>query len=156
MPPSPGGAGGGRDITKMLLSGGKSYNGFSPLGPAIVPKDEVGDAQKLDIKLWVNGELRGNYNTSDAAHSIAESIAWATAITPVQPGDVLFMGTNHQGLGAMQDGDHVEMEISRLGRLTVNVADPSKRRWPRGVDEATAADIRNGAGGPGQKSRPLQ
>jgi hypothetical protein len=73
----------------------------------------------------------------------------------VEPGDVLFMGTNHQGLGAMQDGDKVELEISRIGRLTVNVADPSKRRWPRGVDEVTAADIRNGTGGPGQKSRPL-
>ena len=104
MPPS--GAGGGRDRTKMPISAGKSYNGFAPLGPSIVPKDEVGDAQALDIKLWVNGELRPNYNTSDLAHSIAESIAWATAITPVEPGDVLFMGTNHQGLGALQDGDH--------------------------------------------------
>ena len=70
----------------------------------------------------VNGELRPNYNTSDLAHSIAESIAWATAITPVEPGDVLFIGTNHQGLGALQDGDQVEMEISRIGRLTFNVA----------------------------------
>lgn len=154
MPPS--GAGGGRDITKMLLSAGKSYNGFSPIGPAIVPKDEIGDAQTLDVKLWVNGELRPNYNTSDLAHSIAESIAWATAITPVQPGDVLFMGTNHQGLGAMQDGDKVELEISRIGRLTVNVADPSKRRWPRGVDEATAEGVRTGTGAPGSKSRPLK
>jgi 2-keto-4-pentenoate hydratase/2-oxohepta-3-ene-1,7-dioic acid hydratase in catechol pathway len=154
MPPS--GTGGGRDITKMLLSGGKSYNGFSPIGPAIVPKDEIGDAQALDVKLWVNGELRPNYNTSDLAHSIAESIAWATAITPVQPGDVLFMGTNHQGLGAMQDGDKVELEISRIGRLTVSVADPSKRRWPRGVDQATAEGVRNGTGAPGSKSRPLK
>jgi 2-keto-4-pentenoate hydratase/2-oxohepta-3-ene-1,7-dioic acid hydratase in catechol pathway len=154
MPQS--GTGGGRDITKMLLSAGKSYNGFSPIGPAIVPKDEVGDAQALDVKLWVNGELRPNYSTSDLAHSIAESIAWATAITPVQPGDVLFMGTNHQGLGALQDGDKVELEISRIGRLTVNVADPSKRRWPRGVDEVTAKDVRSGTGAPGSKSRPLK
>ena len=153
MPPS--GPGGTRDITKMVLSAGKSYNGFSPMGPAIVPKDEVGDAQAVDIKLWVNGELRPNYNTSDAAHSIAESIAWATAITPVEPGDVLFMGTNHQGLGAMQDGDKIEMEISRIGRFEVNVVDPSKRRWPRGVDEATAEGVRTGSGGPGSKSRPL-
>ena len=150
VPPGP-----RRDITKMLLSAGKSYNGFSPIGPAIVPKDEVGDAQALDIKLWVNGELRPNYNTSDLAHSIAESIAWATAITPVQPGDVLFMGTNHQGLGAMQDGDKIEMEISRIGRFAVNVADPSKRRWPRGIDKATAEGVISGSGGPGSKSRPL-
>src|ERR1051325_227168 len=153
MPPS--GAGGGRDITKMLISGGKSHNGFAVLGPAIVPKDEVGDAQPLDIKLWVNGELRPNYSTSDAAHSIAESIAWATAITPVQPRDVLFMGTNHQGLGALQDGDQVQIEITNIGRLSFSVVDPLKRRWPRGVDEATAADIRNNAGAPGARARPL-
>lgn len=154
MPPS-GAGGGGRDTTKMPINGSKSHNGFAVIGPAIVPKDEVGDAQTVDIKLWVNGELRPNYSTSDAAHSIAESIAWATAITPVEPGDVLYMGTNHQGLGAMQDGDRIEMEISRVGRLTLNVTDPSKRRWPRGVDEATAADVRAGTGGPGSKSRPL-
>ena len=155
MPPSGAGGGRGRDNTKMPISGGKSHNGFAVLGPAIVPKDEVGDAQAVDIKLWVNGELRPNYSTSDAAHSIAESIAWATAITPVEPGDVLYMGTNHQGLGSMQDGDHIEMEISRIGRLTINVTDPSKRRWPRGVDEATAEGVRTGSGGPGSKSRPL-
>jgi len=153
MPPS--GSGGGRDLTKMPLSAGKSYPTFAPLGPCIVPKDEVGDAEALDIKLWVNGELRPNYNTSDLAHSIAESIAFATAITPVEPGDVLYMGTNHQGLGALQDGDHVEMEISRIGRLTFNVVDPLGRRWPRGVDEATAAGVRDGTGAPGSKSRPL-
>jgi hypothetical protein len=73
----------------------------------------------------------------------------------VEPGDVLFMGTNHQGLGALQDGDHVEMEISRIGRLTFNVADPLRRRWPRGIDEVTAADVRSGSGAPGSKSRPL-
>lgn len=156
MPPSGSGGGGGRDRTKMPLNAGKSYNGFAPLGPCIVPKEEVGDAEALDVKLWVNGELRPDYNTSDMAHSIAESIAFATSITPVEPGDVLYMGTNHQGLGAMQDGDHIEMEISGIGcRLTFNVVDPLGRRWPRGVDEVTAEDLRNGTGGPGSKSRPL-
>jgi hypothetical protein len=47
------------------------------------------------------------------------------------------------------------MEISRIGRLTINVTDPLKRRWPRGVDEATAEGVRTGSGGPGSKSRPL-
>lgn len=154
MPPS--GAGGGIDRTKMPISGGKSYNGFSPMGPCIATKDEVGDPQNLDVKLWVSGELRPNYNTSDLAHSVAESIAWATNITPVEAGDVLYMGTNHQGLGALQDGDHVEMEISRIGKFSFEISDPSKRRWPRGVDEVTAADVRTGQGaGPGSKSRPL-
>ncbi|MBV9580586.1 MAG: fumarylacetoacetate hydrolase family protein [Chloroflexi bacterium] len=154
--PRPPGGGGGIDRDHMPVSAHKSYNGFSPLGPCITTRDEIGDPQNLDVKLWVSGELRPNYNTSDLAHSIAESIAWATALTPVQPGDVLFMGTNHQGLGALQDGDHVDMEISKIGRLSFDIVDPLKRRWPRGVDEVTAADIRaNTGGGPGSKARPL-
>jgi 2-keto-4-pentenoate hydratase/2-oxohepta-3-ene-1,7-dioic acid hydratase in catechol pathway len=153
MPPPP--TGGGIDRTKMPLANHKSYNGFSPLGPCITTQDEIGDPEKLDVKLWVSGELRPNYNTTDLAHSIAESIAWATALTPVQPGDVLFMGTNHQGLGALQHGDHVDMEITNIGRLSFDVVDPLRRRWPRGVDEVTAADIRMNTGGPGSKSRPL-
>ena len=47
------------------------------------------------------------------------------------------------------------MEITNIGRLAFNVVDPLKRRWPRGVDETTAADIRMGTGAPGAKSRPL-
>jgi len=154
VPPPPGGRG-GIDRTRMPIAGHKSYNGFSPLGPCITTKDEIGAPEHLEVKLWVSGELRPNYSTSDLAHSIAESIAWATAITPVQPGDVLFMGTNHQGLGALQDGDHVDMEITNIGRLSFDVVDPLKRRWPRGIDEVTAADVRAGTGGPGSKARPL-
>ena len=73
----------------------------------------------------------------------------------VEPGDVMFMGTNHQGLGAMQDGDTVEMEIEGIGRFSFGVSDPLKRRWAKGVDELTARDVREGTGGPGSKVRPL-
>jgi 2-keto-4-pentenoate hydratase/2-oxohepta-3-ene-1,7-dioic acid hydratase in catechol pathway len=59
--------------------------------------DEIGNPEKLDVKLWVGGELGPNYNTSDLAHSIAESIAWATALTPVQPGDVPFGAPTTRG-----------------------------------------------------------
>ena len=45
---------------------------FAPLGPCIATKDEIGDPHNLDIRLWVAGELRPNYNTSDLAHSIPE------------------------------------------------------------------------------------
>jgi 2-keto-4-pentenoate hydratase/2-oxohepta-3-ene-1,7-dioic acid hydratase in catechol pathway len=154
MPPT-GQGGGGPSRTTMPISAPKSYPGFAPIGPCIVTKDEVSDPQNLDVRLWVNGELRPNYNTSDLAHSIAESVAWATAIESVEPGDVLYMGTNHQGLGALQHGDTVEMEITGIGRISFQISDPQKRKWPTGVDEVTAADIRNGTGGPGSKARPL-
>ena len=151
-----GGPGGGpRSATTLPVSPHKSYPTFAPLGPCIVTKDEIPDPNHLQVRLWVDGELRGNYNTDDLAHSIPESIEFVSSIEAVNPGDILFMGTNHQGLGAMQDGDTIEMEIERVGRFSFQVSDPLKRRWARGVDELTARDIREGTGGPGAKVRPL-
>jgi 2-keto-4-pentenoate hydratase/2-oxohepta-3-ene-1,7-dioic acid hydratase in catechol pathway len=116
----------------------------------------VGDPYQLEVKLWVDGELRPNYHTSDLAHTIAESVAWATGIESVEPGDVLYMGTNHQGLGALQDGETMAIEITNIGKMTLHISDPSKRRWPKGVDEVTAAGVRAGQGAaPGSQSRPL-
>jgi len=48
-----------------------------------------------------------------------------------QPGDVLATGTNHRGLSAFQDGDRIELEAERLGRLRVQVRDELKRTWAR-------------------------
>jgi 2-keto-4-pentenoate hydratase/2-oxohepta-3-ene-1,7-dioic acid hydratase in catechol pathway len=153
MPAVPGAP--GRVPNTLPLSVPKSHPTFAPLGPCIVTRDEVPDPHKLQLRLRVDGELRGNYNTDDLAHSIPESIEWATAISAVSPGDVLYMGTNHQGLGAMQDGDTIEIEIDRVGSMTFGVSDPLKRQWARGVDEVTARDVREGTGGPGSKVRPL-
>ena len=150
---SPGG--GGREPNKMPISEHKSYDTFCPLGPCIVTKDEIADPENVQVTLSVDGELRGNYNTNDLAHSIAESIEYVAGIEEITPGDVLFMGTNHQGLGAMQDGDTIEMGIEGVGSFTFSVSDPLKRRWPKGVDEVTAKDLREGAGGPGRQARPL-
>ena len=147
--------GGGRNTTSMPISPWKSFPTFCPLGPCIVTKDEIPDPHHLQIRPWVDGELRVNYNTGDLAHSIPESIEWANALESFGPGDVLFMGTNHQGLGAMQDGDSIDVEVEGPGRFTIQVTDALKRRWPKGVDELTAQDIRDGTGPPGSKQRPL-
>ncbi|MEE8443401.1 MAG: fumarylacetoacetate hydrolase family protein [Dehalococcoidia bacterium] len=155
MPAPVGGRGGGPRRDALPLSAHKSHPGFAPIGPWIVTKDEVSDPQSLQVRLWVDGELRGDYNMSDMNHSIAESIEFATAFESVNPGDIFYLGTNHQGLGAMQDGDKVEIEIERIGRMAFNVSDPLKRRWARGIDELTAEDVRAGAGGPGRRQRPL-
>ena len=146
--------GGGRVPNTLPISEHKSYDTFCPLGPCIATKDELANPENVQVTLSVDGEVRPNYNTSDLAHSIAESIEYVAAIEEISPGDVLFMGTNHQGLGAMQDGDTIEMGIEGIGSFTFTVSDPSKRSWPKGVDEATAQDIREGTGGPGRQSRP--
>jgi 2-keto-4-pentenoate hydratase/2-oxohepta-3-ene-1,7-dioic acid hydratase in catechol pathway len=109
----------------------KSRDTFSPLGPYIVTADEVPDPHKLQIRLSVNGELKQNFNTSDMAHKIPRCIEWVTSIHALEPGDVLATGTNHRGLSAFQDGDRIELDIERIGRLRINVKDELKRTWAR-------------------------
>ena len=107
----------------------KSFDNFGPMGPCLVTKDEIPDPYDLDIKLWVNGEIRQNYNTEDMSQDIPEKIRFLSEICTLSPGDFMACGTNHHGLGPLQDGDVVEMEISRIGRMTFNVKDPLKRFW---------------------------
>jgi 2-keto-4-pentenoate hydratase/2-oxohepta-3-ene-1,7-dioic acid hydratase in catechol pathway len=109
----------------------KSRDTFAPLGPYIVTADEIPDPDKLQIRLSVNGELKQNFNTSDMAHKIPRCIEWVTSIHALEPGDVLATGTNHRGLSAFQDGDRIELDVERIGRLRINVRDELKRTWAR-------------------------
>lgn len=109
----------------------KSRDTFAPMGPFIVTADEVPNPQKLQIRLWVNGVLKQNFNTDDMAHKIPRCIEWASSVHTLEPGDVLATGTNHRGLSSLQDGDSVELECDGLGRLAVNVRDDLKRTWSR-------------------------
>ena len=118
---------------------GKSFDTFTPLGPAIVTTDEVPDPQNLRVTLSVNGELRQDYATSDMEYAVPEILAYISSYMTLVPGDVILCGTNHQGLGALQDGDRVEMAIDGIGSLPVSVRDPQRRAWPRGIDEDMAS-----------------
>jgi 2-keto-4-pentenoate hydratase/2-oxohepta-3-ene-1,7-dioic acid hydratase in catechol pathway len=109
----------------------KSRETFAPIGPCIVTADEIPDPHNLQVKLWVNGELKQNFNTSDMAHKIPRCIEWVSSIHTIEPGDILASGTTHRGLSAFQDGDVVEIETERLGRLTFKVSDELKRTWGR-------------------------
>lgn len=109
----------------------KSRDTFAPIGPYLVTKDEIADPQKLPIKLWVNGELKQDFNTDDMAHNIARCIEWASSIHTLEPGDILATGTNHRGLSSFMDGDVVELETEGLGRLRFNIRDELKRTWLR-------------------------
>jgi len=154
MPSAPGGAPTAFQAWRGV-SAHKSFPTFAPIGPAIVTKDQVSDPLNLRVRLSVNDELRGDFNTSDMAHSIAKSIAFVSSYESFSPGDILFTGTNHQGLGAMQDGDTISIQIDEVGGFSFTVEDHLKRSWERGVDEETAQDMREGTGGPGRRKRPL-
>jgi 2-keto-4-pentenoate hydratase/2-oxohepta-3-ene-1,7-dioic acid hydratase in catechol pathway len=109
----------------------KSRATFAPIGPYIVTADEVKDPQKLQVKLWVNGVLKQNFNTDDMAHKIPRCIEWVSSIHALEPGDILATGTNHRGLSAFQDGDKVDLEVEGMGKLTIGVKDDLKRTWAR-------------------------
>lgn len=109
----------------------KSRDTFCPIGPYLVTADEIANPHKLQVKLWVNGDLKQNFSTDDMAHKIPRCIEWVTSIHTLEPGDIVATGTNHRGLSGFQDGDRIELEVEGLGRLTFGIRDEFKRTWSR-------------------------
>ena len=102
---------------------GKSLDTFCPMGPALVTADEVGDPQDLAISCRVDGELVQDARTSQMYFSVAQIISFLSRSFTLEPGDVIATGTPG-GVGAFRDpprflgdGDHVTVEIERIGRL---------------------------------------
>ena len=112
---------------------GKSFDTFCPLGPCIVTADEVPDPNDLWVQFWDDGQLRHNYNTDDMEHRVPELIAFASRTLTLRSSDLICCGTNHEGLGPVQDGETVEILIHGIGRMALRVEDPLKRTWERGV-----------------------
>lgn len=129
----------GRDHISSFL--GKSFDTFAGFGPWIVTKDEISDPHNLHITVDVNGERRQDYSTSDIERPIPELLTYISSVTTLHPGDVICCGTNHQGLGAMQDGDEVVTSVSGIGSFTLHVRDDLKREWERGIDRETAERV---------------
>jgi 2-keto-4-pentenoate hydratase/2-oxohepta-3-ene-1,7-dioic acid hydratase in catechol pathway len=112
---------------------GKSFDTFAPIGPCIATADEIPEPNDLIVRFWNDGQLRHNYNTDDMEHRVPELVEFASTIMTLNTGDLIACGTNHEGLGALQDGETVEIEIERIGRMSLNVVDPLKRSWERGI-----------------------
>jgi 2-keto-4-pentenoate hydratase/2-oxohepta-3-ene-1,7-dioic acid hydratase in catechol pathway len=112
---------------------GKSFDTFAPIGPCIVTADEVPDPNDVIVRFWDDGQLRHNYNTDDMEHRVPELIEFASSIMTLNSGDLIACGTNHEGLGALQDGETVEIEVQYVGKMRLNVVDPLKRTWERGI-----------------------
>jgi 2-keto-4-pentenoate hydratase/2-oxohepta-3-ene-1,7-dioic acid hydratase in catechol pathway len=98
----------------------KSFDTFTPLGPWVVTPDEVGDPHNLELRCWVNDELRQQANTRDLIFNVAELIAYTSSVMTLWPGDVILTGTP-AGVGPIVDGDRVVVEIEKVGRLEVSV-----------------------------------
>jgi 2-keto-4-pentenoate hydratase/2-oxohepta-3-ene-1,7-dioic acid hydratase in catechol pathway len=103
---------------------GKSVDTFCPVGPRLVPRDEIADPQQLGIRCIVNGEALQDSSTAQMIFSVAEIIAYVSQVITLEPGDLIATGTP-AGVGVFRDpkvlladGDEVSVEIDGLGTLT--------------------------------------
>jgi 2-keto-4-pentenoate hydratase/2-oxohepta-3-ene-1,7-dioic acid hydratase in catechol pathway len=103
---------------------GKSPDTFCPVGPRLVPAEEVGDPQSLAIRCVLNGETMQDSSTAQMIFSVAEIIAYVSRVITLEPGDLIATGTP-AGVGVfrdpkvlLKDGDEVTVEIEGLGALT--------------------------------------
>lgn len=105
-----------RDLQKkdIQFTRSKSFDTFAPLGPYI--ETEL-DPAGVNVKSYVNGELRQNANTSTMIRSVTELISFISRIMTLMPGDVIATGTP-AGVGQLQGGDRVSVEIDEIGILS--------------------------------------
>jgi 2-keto-4-pentenoate hydratase/2-oxohepta-3-ene-1,7-dioic acid hydratase in catechol pathway len=103
---------------------GKTLDGFCPVGPYVVTRDEVPDPQRLALRTWVNDELRQNSNTADMIFSVAEIVSYASRYMTLEAGDLIITGTPEGVILGMPEprtwlkaGDEVAVEVEGLGRL---------------------------------------
>jgi 2-keto-4-pentenoate hydratase/2-oxohepta-3-ene-1,7-dioic acid hydratase in catechol pathway len=106
---------------------GKSLDTFCPMGPWLVTADEI-EVANLDVRCWVNDELRQDANTRDLIFDVPTLIETLSAGLTLLPGDVIATGTP-AGVGIgftpprfLSPGDEIAIEITGLGRLTNRVA----------------------------------
>jgi 2-keto-4-pentenoate hydratase/2-oxohepta-3-ene-1,7-dioic acid hydratase in catechol pathway len=103
---------------------GKSPDTFCPVGPRLVPREEIRDPQALAIRCRVNGRTLQDSSTANMIFSVAEIIAHISRTITLEPGDLIATGMP-AGVGIardpqvlLQDGDEVTVEIEGLGALT--------------------------------------
>ncbi|MFO7891777.1 MAG: fumarylacetoacetate hydrolase family protein [bacterium] len=94
----------------------KSLDTFSPLGPFIIPVDEIDDPHNLKIKLKINNRIKQNASTADMIFKIPQILAYISKYMTLQPGDIIATGTP-EGVSEIKDGDNIEITISDLGVL---------------------------------------
>jgi 2-keto-4-pentenoate hydratase/2-oxohepta-3-ene-1,7-dioic acid hydratase in catechol pathway len=106
---------------------GKGFDTYAPCGPWITTSDEVPNPQNLKIMTKINGELRQNSSTSKMFLKIPTIVSKLSKVMTLEKGDIISTGTpegvimNNSNLEFLKDGDHIEMEIEKLGKLENNI-----------------------------------
>lgn len=101
----------------------KGFDSFCPVGPRVVPREELDDAGDLRIVQRLNGEVLQDSRTRELIFSVPELVAYTSAVFTLEPGDLILTGTP-AGVGVFRDppvplapGDEVEIEIEGIGVL---------------------------------------
>src|SRR5579883_997016 len=102
--------------------GQKNFDDACPLGPWIVPAEDIPDPQNLALKLWVNDVIKQDSHTSKMIFSLAEQIAHISSRLTLHPGDLVLTGTP-AGVGLarkefLKAGDVVKIWVEGVGTLT--------------------------------------
>ena len=114
-----------RDIQAMdkQFTRAKSFDGFAPCGAWITTKDEIDDPQNLKLTTKINGQIRQDSTTSNMFIKIPSIISILSKSITLEPGDIISTGTaagvalNNPNIPYLKDGDHIEMEIEKIGTI---------------------------------------
>ncbi len=106
--------------------GQKCFDGSAPMGPYITPAEFLPPPENIPLKLWINGKIKQDSNSSLMVHSIREQIAYLSRHVTLRPGDVIATGTP-AGVGFarkefLKPGDEIRIEIAGCGTLVNRVA----------------------------------
>lgn len=109
-----------------LVASAKSFDTFAPMGPFLVTPDEIEDPNALQIKLWVNEELRQDFNSNAYIYDVARAVEFCSQFFTLEPGDVISMGSG-PGNGFtwkkfLQVGDRVKASVEGLGAQEFSIA----------------------------------
>jgi 2,4-didehydro-3-deoxy-L-rhamnonate hydrolase len=123
----------GQDISERVVqfrgptpqfSLGKSYPGFSPIGPVLVTPEEFADADNIELGCTLNGQQMQKSRTNVMVFTVPQLIASLSAIVPLLPGDLIFTGTP-AGIGwardpkvILRDGDRLVTHAEVIGEMT--------------------------------------
>ncbi|WP_326686150.1 fumarylacetoacetate hydrolase family protein [Streptomyces sp. NBC_01795] len=117
-----------RDVQKGRIPGraanvtaAKSFDTFTPMGPALATLDEFADPDDLHLRTWVDDELRQDARTSQLIHPVPVLVSYVSRQTALEPGDVIATGTpagvGHKQGRFLQSGTEVRIEIEGIGSL---------------------------------------
>lgn len=111
------------DVSPPQTTFAKSMDGFAPMGPWLVTRDEIPDPQALDVSCWLNGSRMQHGHTADMLFPVATLISYISRFMTLEPGDVVITGTP-AGIGAfrqppvyLQPGDRLRFEVSQVGTM---------------------------------------